>query len=200
MMRKLLLLYLAAFSVSARAAIDLSPFPSEFEGEGVKYTKLSFKDDKRQVDYVPPQNWTWRGGSSQLHLTPPATFARADATIETSPLAEPRPFDEKAVTVLRQQFISTLPPGAQGVKMLSEEQSPVTLGGDIATYEFTATYEILGQTFLRSTLFANLPESQLRFKVTGLKKDFDALHRLFRASLISWQWVEKPAVDVAARP
>jgi hypothetical protein len=198
-MRPLLLAALLTCGATAHGALDLSPFPSQFEGEGVKYTQLSFKDDKRQVLYVPPQNWTWRGGSSQLRLTPPAVFTRADAIIETAPLAEPQPLDEKAIAVLRQQFMSTLPPGAQGVKMISEEQSPVMLGGSIATCEFTATYQILGETFLRSTLFANLPETQLRFKVTGLKKDFDSLHRLFRASLISWQWVEKPAATVATR-
>jgi len=199
-MRQLLLAALLTCAVTAHGALDLSPFPSQFEGEGIKYTQLSFKDDKREVLYVPPQNWAWRGGSSQLRLTPPATFTRADAIIETAPLAEPQLLDEKAIAGLRQQFMNTLPSGAQGVKMVSEEQSPVMLGGNIATCEFTATYQILGETFLRSTLFANLPEAQLRFKVTGLKKDFDSLHRLFRASLISWQWVEKPAATVAPRP
>jgi hypothetical protein len=197
-MRPLLLAVLFACAVTARSAVDLSPFPSEFEGEGVKYTQLSFKDDKGQVVYIPPQNWTWRGGASQLRLTPPAIFARADAIIEKSPLAEPQPLDEKTITVLRQQFLSTLPSGAQGVKMVSEEQSPVMLGGNIATCEFTATYQIYGETFGRSVLFANLPDSQLRFGITGLRKDFDSLHRLFRASLISWQWTLPPPAKTAS--
>lgn len=196
-MRSLLLAVWLTCAITARGALDLSPFPTQFEGEGIKYTQLSFKDDKRQVLYMPPQNWTWRGGSSQLRLIPPATFTRADAIIETSPLAEPQPLDEKTIAALRQQFLSTLPPGAQGVKMVSEEQSPVMLNGNIATCEFTATFQILGETFLRSTLVANLPDTQLRFKVSGLKKDFDSLHRLFRASLISWQWTEPPATKTA---
>lgn len=197
-MRQLLLAILLTCAVTARGALDLSPFPSEFEGEGVKYTQLSFKDDKRQVLYIPPQNWTWRGGASELRLTPPAIFARAGAIIEKSPLVEPQPLDEKTIAVLRQQFLSTLPPGAQGVKMVSEEQNPVMLGGNIATCEFTATYQIYGETFGRSALFANLPDTQLRFKITGLKKDFESLHRLFRASLISWQWTAPPPSKTAS--
>src|SRR4051812_26879472 len=62
-MRPLLLAVLFVSVISARAALDLSPFPSEFDGEGIKYTQLSFKDGQRRVRYVPPQNWTWRGGS-----------------------------------------------------------------------------------------------------------------------------------------
>ena len=197
-MRPLLLAVFLTCAVTARGALDLSPFPSEFEGEGVKYTQLSFKDDKRQVVYMPPQNWTWRGGASQLRLTPPAIFARADASIERSPLAEPQPLDEKTVAALREQFMNTLPPGAQGMKIVNEEASPVLLNGNIATYEFTATYQMFGETFSRSALFANLPETQLRFKLTGLKKDFDNLHRQFRASLISWQWTAPPPSKTAS--
>jgi hypothetical protein len=165
-------------------------------GEGIKYTQLAFKDGKRQVLYVVPQSWTWGGGSSQLRLTPPATFVRASAIIEGSPLSAPQPLDEKAVAILRQEFLNTMPPGAQHVKILSEEQ-PFQLGGNIPTQEFTASYDLFGDTFVRSTVFANLSEAQLRFKFTSLNKDFDSLHRAFRASLVSWQWQE-PANPSAA--
>jgi len=187
-------------TLTARALPNLSPFPTEFDSEGIKYTQLALKDGERQVLYVPPRNWTWRGGASQLRLTPPAIVTRAEAIIEVSALSAAQLLDEKTIATVRQQFISTLPPGAQGVKIVNEEQGPLLLGGNIATAEFTASYQILGETFLRSTLFANLPETQFRFKLTGLKKDFDSLHRIFRASLISWQWVEKPAATVATRP
>ena len=192
-MRPLLLAVFFVSAINTRAALNLSPFPSEFDGEGIKYTQLAFKDDKRQALYVPPQNWTWHGGSSQLRLTPPPTFLRADAVIDISPLLAPQPLDEKAVAALREQFLNTLPSGAEAVKISSEETSPVLLSGNIPTFEFTATYKVFGEAFVRSTLFANLPETQLRFKLTSLKKDFDSLHRQFRASLISWQWTEPSA-------
>ena len=197
-MKSLLLLAIAVFAISAKGAINLAPLPSEFEGEGVKYTRLTFKDDKRQVVYIPPQNWSFHGSAAQLRLTPPSNFTRAEAVVETLPLASPQPLDEKGIELVRQQFASSLPPGAQAIKVLSEESSPVMINGNIASYEITASYELYGETFMRSVLFANLLETQLRFKFSALKTDFDALHRQFRASLISWQWEQPTAASVAA--
>ena len=176
----LLLLSLFSFTVSAKAALDLAPVPSEYDGEGVKYTRLAFKDDKRQVLYVPPLNWSYRGSSSQLRLTPPSTFTRTDAVIDTVPLAAPQPLDEKAMAAISQQCVSALPPGSQEIKVVSEEFSPLLIAGNIPTYEVTASYQIYGETYVRSVLFANLAETQLRFKLSALKKDFDVLHRQFR--------------------
>lgn len=197
-MRSLLLAALLSCAITAHAALDLTPFPTEFEGEGVKYTELRFKDDTRRVTFTIPQNWTWRGSSSQVRLTPPATFTRADVTIYTAPLAAPQALDEKTIETLRQQFLTDLPAGSQGVKILSEG-SPLLLSGNIPTWEFTATYQVIGQVYVRSTLFTNLSEMQLRCQLTTLKKDFDLLHRQFISSLVSWQW-QGPAAPSTAGP
>jgi hypothetical protein len=194
-MRIVILLGLFGFAFSARAALDLSPFPSEFTGEGITYTQLTFKDDKRQVVYVPPQLWSYRGSSNQLRLTPPANFPKSDATIEKTPLAAPQPLDEKSMEALKQQLLSSLGPSALGVKVVSEEQNPLLINGNVATYEVTVAYQLYGQPFVRSVLFANLPDEQLRFKLSATKADFETLHRAFRSSLISLQWSAKqPAV------
>jgi len=197
-MRSLFLAALFSCAITAHGALDLTPFPTEYEGEGVKYTELRFKDDTRQVTFTIPQNWTWRGSSSQLRLTPPASFTRADASIYTARLAAPQVLDEKTMEALRQQFLADLPAGAQGVKILSES-SPLLLSGNIPTWEFTATYQVIGQTYVRSTLFTNLSEMQLRCQLTALKKDFDPLHRQFLSSLVSWQW-QGPTAPATAGP
>src|ERR1041385_3356586 len=145
-MKRLLLVALFFPSVIALGGLDLSPFPSEFEGEGVKYTRLTLKEDKRQVNYGMPLNWTYRGSSSQLWLTPPPAFRRADAIVEVSPLLPAQPLDEKVAVALRQQFLSSPPPGAQEVKLVSEEASPVLLNGNIQTWEFTMSYKVFGET------------------------------------------------------
>lgn len=199
-MRVLFLLGLIFLPLSARCAVDLAPIPSEFEGEGIKYTRLTFKDDKRRVVYVPPQLWSYRGSSSQLRLTPPANFPRAEATIETTPLPVPAPLDDKAMEIAKQQLFASLGPSMMGAKIVSEETSPLMINGNIATYEVTISYQIYGEVFTRSVLFANLPDAQLRFKLSAPKKDFEALHRLFRASLVSWQWSELPSTVVAQAP
>jgi len=189
-MRALLLLILLAFGTSTRAALSLAPTPSEYLGEGIKYTRLMFKDDKRQVTYVPPSLWSYRGSAAQLQLTPPENFKRATAAIEATPLTAPQPLDEKTIQLVRQTFLSSLPPGSQEVKVLAEDQNSVLIDGKIETYEISVSYQVYGETFVRSTLFANLPDLQLRFKLTASAKDFDALHRAFRASMVSWQWTK----------
>jgi hypothetical protein len=199
-MRMLFLLGFVFVALSARSAVDLAPIPSEFEGEGIKYVQHTFKDDKRQVVYVPPQLWSYRGSSSQLRLTPPANFPKAEATIETTPLAAPAPLDNKAMEIAKQQLLASLGPSVQGAKLVSEEQNPLLISGNVATYEITVSYQIYGEAFSRSVLFANLPDAQLRFKLSAPKKDFDALHRAFHASLVSWQWSEKPSTVVAQTP
>ena len=189
-MRALLLFILLAFVSSTRAALSLAPTPSEYLGEGVKYTQLMFKDDKRQVTYVPPSLWAYRGSAAQLQLTPPENFKRATAAIEAAPLTAPQPLDEKTIQLVRQQFLSSLPFGSQDVKVLAEEQNSVLIDGKIETYEISVSYQVYGEAYVRSCLFANLPDFQLRFKLTASKKDFDTLHRAFRASIVSWQWTE----------
>ncbi|PYJ87615.1 MAG: hypothetical protein DME70_06215 [Verrucomicrobia bacterium] len=74
------------------------------------------------------------------------------------------------------------------------------IAGNIPTYEVTASYQIYGEAYVRSVLFANLAETQLRFKLSALKKDFDVLHRQFRASLISWQWVDPSTTALQKAP
>jgi hypothetical protein len=196
----LFLLGFVFIPLSARCAVDLAPLPSEFDGEGIRYTQLTFKDDKRQVVYVPPQLWSYRGSSNQLRLTPPANFPKAEATIETTPLTAPAPLDDKAMEIAKQHLFTTLGPSAQGAKIVSEEQNPIPLNGNIATYEVTISYQVYGEAFTRSVLFANLPDAQLRFKLSAPKKDFEVLHRVFRASLVSWQWSEKASAVVTQTP
>ncbi|MFL6541997.1 MAG: hypothetical protein ACJ8I9_02400, partial [Chthoniobacterales bacterium] len=145
-----------------------------------------------QVTYVLPQLWSWRGGGTQVQLTPPNS-PRASAVIEALHLDTPMALDDKAVEAIRQQFTAFLPPGSNGATLISEERDPVPLGGNLHSYEISASYQALGAVYVRSILFVNTPDTQLRFKVTAPKAEFDALYRTFRASLTSWQWT-KPAV------
>src|SRR4051794_15020193 len=121
MRRFLLLAALTTCLCHARAAVDLSPMPIEFVGEGVKYTQLTFKDDKKQVTYVLPQLWSWRGGGTQVQLPPPNS-PRASAVIEALHLDTPMALDDKAVEAIRQQFTAFLPPGSNGATLISEER------------------------------------------------------------------------------
>ncbi len=189
----LLLVLLAAMSANA---LDLTPVVSEYVAEGITFRQLTFKDGKRQVVYEPPRQWTCRGSVSSLQLTPTKTD-RADAVIQAVELKAPQKLDNKAIDALREQFLKSLPPGSQGVILLSEEQNPVSLENG-ASYAVTVAYQALGETFLRSVVFVNLPETQLSFRLTARKADFETIQKQFRSSILSWHWVDQNSAATLA--
>ena len=129
----------------------------------------------------------------------PRNVDRADAVIEAIEVKAPQKFDEKAVDALREQFLRGLPPGGQAVTMVSEEQNPVSLENSVS-YAFTASYSAIGESFIRSVVFVNLPETQLTFRLTARKGDFQAVQNQFRPSIFSWHWVEPyPAASVVQK-
>ena len=56
------------------------------------------------------------------------------------------------------------------------------------TYEVTVLYNFYGADYQLSVLFANLPDTQLRFRTVARKADFDTVHREFRAGLFTLSW------------
>jgi hypothetical protein len=188
-MNRLLLIMIVAFAVSAHGGIDLTPSPSEYTAEGITFRQLSFTDGKRRVVYELPRQWTYRGGGSSLQLAP-AKAEGADASIQVSEIATPQPFDEKLFAALKEQSLRTAPAGAQNATVISEEINPVRLErGEV--YGVTISYQTLGETFHRCTLYVNLPDTRLTFRLTARKKEFESLNLLFRASVLSWHWTDQ---------
>jgi hypothetical protein len=132
-----------------------------------------------------------------LQLTP-AKADRADAVIQAVELNAPEKLDNKAIDALREQFLKSLPPGSQGVTLVSEEQNPVSLENG-ASYAVTVAYQALGETFMRSVVFVNLPETQLSFRLTARKADFETIQKQFRSSILSWHWVDRPSAATLAQ-
>jgi hypothetical protein len=190
-------LLLVLFAATSAKALDLTPVVSEYVAEGITFRQLTFKDGKRQVVYEPPQRWTCRGSGSSLQLTPP-NAERADAAIQTVESSSPQSFDEKTRTALKEQFVRALPPGSQTIAVINEEQNPVVLENS-ASYAVTGTYQVIGETFVRSVVFVNLPGTQLTFKFTARKADFENLHKAFRSSILSWHWVDRSAAAELAQ-
>ena len=83
------------------------------------------------------------------------------------------------------------------MKVLSEEQNTIPLKAG-ANYEITASYQALGETYIRRALYINLPDTQLIFRLSARKNEFEGLYRIFRGSILSWQWEDRPAETVAA--
>jgi hypothetical protein len=179
---------LVAFAVSARGRIDLTPSASEYTAEGITFKQLSFRDGKRRIMYELPRQWGYRSDGTSLQLMPPKS-GRADASIQVADLSKSQPFDEKLFAALREQSVQAAPPGALNVTLLTEEVNPVRLErGD--AYAVTISYQTLGETFVRSTLYVNLSDAQLTFRLTARKAEFETFQRAFRSSILSWHWVE----------
>lgn len=179
-------------AISSAVALDLTPMPREYTSEGFVYTELRFKDGDARVSYVPPPTWNYSGSPSQLQLTAPSGSG-GNAIIDAVALPGPQPLDESTIPSVREQFLQSLPPNSSSVKVISEERNPLLVGGTVQTYEVAVSYEVMGEKYARSMLFANFPGGQLRFRLTAATKDFYPLHRAFRSSILSWTWSDPNA-------
>jgi hypothetical protein len=187
--RTTLALLIATVLTTARAAIELPPTPHESTCEGFTHKELHFKDGKRQAVYQLPKGWAFRPREDGVKLVPPDSFA--DAVILAGAQPGSQPLDEKGIEEGKQEFLRTLPPGSQLVTIVSEQRNPVLLDNK-PSYEVIATYQLMGEHFVRSALFTKSLDTQVTFRLTARKSDFEKLHQAFRISILSWHWVDRP--------
>lgn len=172
---------------STQAGIDFTPTISERELAGIKFKQLNFKHNGRVVTYEQPKGWKYSGGGNSLKLNPP-DVAQADAEIDQVRLEAPQKLDEETVKALQAQVLASVPKDSQNVTLVSEEKNPFRINQH-ETYAITISYVAFGQEFQRWVLFLNLPDTQVRFRFTARKADFDKGQKAFRASLFSWKWI-----------
>ncbi|HKP01772.1 MAG TPA: hypothetical protein VJU77_00290 [Chthoniobacterales bacterium] len=195
-MRRLLLICLIALAAPARGAIDFSPTVTSYSSEGAEYANVAFKDEQRTVTLTLPRLWSCRGDASRLQFAPPnQNFA--EGLVQAASMKGLLRFDEPTVKSLEQQVLSTLPSGSQGAALVSQQENPVILNGNLS-YEFIVAYQTLGQAFLRSVIIVACPDQQLIFKFSAPKSVFDNLNRSFRQSIVSWRLTEPSNQSVLA--
>ena len=185
---KPIILLLASISLCsiAKAEIDFKEGTDERVLEGIKFQQLVFRDNGRKVTYEQPRGWSYLADNGRIRFTPPGV-TQAQAEIDQLPLTAPIAFDEATDKKLREQLLSTLPPGSQDGKVVSEEKTPLKKN-DCDTYAVTISYQLYGQEFFTGVLYMNLPDTLVRFRATARKADFEKIHRAFRSSVFSWQW------------
>jgi hypothetical protein len=194
---KSILLCLIATAAQASAGIDFTPTVTRYFNEGAEFSNVSFKDDKRTISLTLPRLWICHGDSSRLQLTPPNQDF-AEGIIQATPTKGALPFNEANLKALEQQVLATLPPGNQGVTLVSQQENPVGLNQS-PSYEFVVSYQALGKNFQRSVIFVSCPDQQLVFRFSAPKSDFDKLNRSFRQTIYSWQWAEPASAAVVAQ-
>lgn len=172
---------------SATAAIDFTPISGERTVDGIVFKHVVFRENGAPISYDVPRGWTCTGNSTGLRLTPPDA-TQAYAEIVQQPLPEPQPLDEAAVEKLRAQASASVPPGSLDLTLVGEEAGNIRIKG-AETYGMTQGYVLHGEEYQCNVLYANLNDTQLRFRVVARKKDFEAVFRAFRGSLFTLRWL-----------
>ncbi|MEY2539077.1 MAG: hypothetical protein QOG67_2817 [Verrucomicrobiota bacterium] len=178
-------LLLAAVTATCYGSIDFTPTTAERVLDGIKFQQLIFHENGRKISYEQPRAWRYAASASQIVFTPP-NITQAEGVIDQSRLEKPENFDEATMKSLQDQVLASVA-NAQSVTLVSAEKNPLLINRH-ETFEVTIAYQIGGVEFERSVLFLNLPDTQLRFRVTANKRDFEKVHQAFRGSIFSWQW------------
>src|SRR2546423_10214948 len=166
-----LFLALVTLSTPLLGSIDFTVTTSERVLDGIKFQQLIFHENGRKITYEQPRGWSHSGNSTSITFTPP-NIPQAQASIEQLPLREPQNFDEPTMKTLQEQVLAAVPPNSQKVVIVNTEKNPFMINRH-ETFEVTVAYEAFGAEFQRSVLFVNLPNTQLRFRVTARKQDFE---------------------------
>ncbi len=182
--RLLLLGAAVAFAVSAQADLKLVPTLEESIGDGSKFKQLSFFDGDKKVIYQPPAGWNYSGSETQLTLSPPKTQSRA-LVVRTS-LASPGLFDDKSLEELVRAAVALVPEGSESTTVISQERNPLMIDGK-ETFLIKLSYTFYGQKYVRSILFLNRGNEQIRFQLTCREADFSELQAAFLRSHYTWQ-------------
>lgn len=186
-MTKFVLALLCAGVGLAEAGIDLTPRVTQTTTpSGIPSQHFAFSENGRPITYVPPTGWNHSGGGASLKFTPPG-LTQARAEIDQVPLAAPQNFDDEITKALRDKVVAEVPPDSRNVSVTSETLNPLRVNGN-QTYEVIVSYNAFGHDFMTGVIYLNLPDTQLRFRTTARKADFEKVHNAFRASMFTWQW------------
>jgi|1185.fasta_scaffold19676_1 hypothetical protein len=167
-------------------SIEFSASDHTFNGEGVVYHRLIFKDQAREIFYQPPAGWTCHLIENGLRMVPPEK-TMTEAKLESFALDKPVVLDAKAFENFEQQVIRTLPADSQNVAVIKQEENAFFVNNN-ATAETVVSYNAFGETFERGVVLLNAAANQVRFQFTARKKEFDPLYRAFRTSIMSLDW------------
>jgi hypothetical protein len=173
--------------ISAQSGIDFTPATGERVLEGIKFPELYFHENGRKVSYEQPRGWNYSGDAAHIKFVPPDA-RQAFGEFSQAPLAKPQNFDEETIKLLEAAVVAALPPDSQEIIVVSAEKNPLMINQH-ETFEVIVAYQLYSDRFQQSVLFMNLPDTQLTFRFVARKSDFEKLHRAFRGSLCSLQWL-----------
>lgn len=186
MVRSLTLVLGAFLIVSARAELQLTPKISPYEADGVKIELLAFSDGSgKAITYSPPRGWEYSGSPTKFTLRPPGK-PQAEGAILRINLSEPAVFDDQTMKTLAAEVLASVPGGSTNVTFVSQQKNPLMIAQK-ETFLVIISYDFYGQNYLRSTMFLNRGNEQLRFQFVSRAADFKSLQMAFQASQLTWR-------------
>jgi hypothetical protein len=172
-------------ATAVRADLSFTPEVVAYELDGVVMHHLAFPDGSHRVTYSPPSGWDYTGGGNLLVLHP-SRGARGEATISKVSLPAPESFDESTMNRLAEEVLRSAPPDAKNIALVSQEKNPLKIEGK-ETFLVIIKYDQFGEPQLRSVMFLDRKNEQLRFQLTAPRTNFPHLQDAFRSSQFSWQ-------------
>jgi hypothetical protein len=172
---------------SAQSGIDFTASTGERMLEGIKFPELYFHENGRKISYEQPRGWTYSADTAHIKLVPP-DVRQALGEFTQAPLPKPQNFDDQTMKFLQEKAIASVPSDSQEVTVVSAEKNPLMINQH-ETFEVIVAYQLYGERYQQSVLFMNLSDTQLTFRLVARKTDFEKLHRAFRGSLCSLQWL-----------
>ena len=185
------LLFGIASAVSvAQAEINLTPTYSVRQLEGCKFQQLEFRDQGKRISYELPKGWSCMAPDKFTLTLNPAGKDMVSAKIKFMPIPGPLVLDEVQLNHFKQTANQLLPPDSviSGEPIITPD--PVLLNGH-HTCEIDIAFALHSHRLRMSVLFVDLGDSQLRFTLIARPTDFDELHKAFRDSWYSWQWLDE---------
>lgn len=185
--RSTIALAFLAITLRANGGIDFTPGTGERILEGIKFPELYFHENGRRISYEQPRGWTYSGDATRIKFAPP-DVRQAFGEFSQAPLARPQNFDDDTMKLLETAVLAALPPDSDNVSVVSKTKNPLMINQH-ETFEVIVGYQLYGDRYQQSVLFMNLADTQLTFRFVSRKSDFDSLHRAFRGSLCTLQWL-----------
>jgi hypothetical protein len=173
------------FIGSARADLKLTPTVADYDLDGATLHQLVFPDGERRITYTPPKGWDYAGSSNRLLLHPPQALA-AEAQISLIKLTKPKTFDEATMQGLSEEALALVPNKATNVSIVSQQKNILMIERK-ETFSLIIKYDFYGQPYLRSVMFLNRKNEQLRFELKCPSYLFPELQKAFQESQYSWQ-------------
>lgn len=171
--------------VPAARALSFFPHPETFERDGVPLSRVVFEDGALEVRLRLPADWQITGTNASAVIRP--VDRQAEATM-TRVDGKQNPFDKAGQDAYVRSLLTGLPPNSTDAVEVTRADNPLAYG-ESPSFECVCAYDYFGRKFRSALIVMNHPRYQLRFTLVAPAEVFEALHREWKGSMGTMEWV-----------